>query len=255
MAEDGNSIEVCATLSTEYTLEKSISITLETKDGTGESHMPLLIHVKSARATMQIVNLNPVAIANLRRKLYKYLNKAILNIVLNVVATDARNDYDAVPATTLEFPASSGNDVTQCITVTITDDMLIECNETFTVSLALLNSAANLNTGNTETTVTITDSDSKWFPNQEVCIQIYLFPGAVISVPMTMPTDEAAGSVSVCATLTTTPANAELAKSITVSFSITGSTGSYPTLLFDYCSSKYPFIASISKWLLLSSYL
>ena len=38
MAENDNSIDVCATLSTDFTLEKGIFITLETDDGTGTSH-------------------------------------------------------------------------------------------------------------------------------------------------------------------------------------------------------------------------
>ena len=81
--------------------------------------------------------------------------------IINNTATDTEDDYDAVSATTLEFPAGSGNSLTRCITVDITDDLLIECDETFTVSLTLINSADNLNTDNTQTTVTITDSDSK----------------------------------------------------------------------------------------------
>ena len=57
----------------------------------------------------------------------------------------------------LIFPTSSGNNDTQCLNVTITDDTALEGAETFIVTLTTADTLVML--GDNETTVTITDNE------------------------------------------------------------------------------------------------
>ena len=71
-------------------------------------------------------------------------------------------------STTLMFSAGSmDGDMTPCITVTITDDNVLEGDETFTVALTVSGSTVTL--GNAETVVTITDNEG-----QHIFIVVYL---------------------------------------------------------------------------------
>ena len=55
------------------------------------------------------------------------------------------------------FPAGSINGSTQCIDITITDDEVLEADETFTVTIDV--TTPGVMEGNNMTTVTIIDND------------------------------------------------------------------------------------------------
>ena len=70
-------------------------------------------------------------------------------------------DYTAV-SSLLSFPAitSTVDNVMQCINVGITDDLVFEGPETFTVTVTTISSLMTL--GNNDTTVTITDNEGEY---------------------------------------------------------------------------------------------
>ena len=77
------------------------------------------------------------------------------------VSAVAGSDYAEVMSMT--FTISSGStdgDMSECLDVSITDDALVEGNETFTVQLVV--TTAGVTTGNDMTTVTITDNEGIW---------------------------------------------------------------------------------------------
>ncbi len=59
------------------------------------------------------------------------------------------------------FPVNSTDDATQCLNVTITDDVLLEGNETLTMMLALVSIEADVIIGNEMTAITITDNEGE----------------------------------------------------------------------------------------------
>ena len=61
-----------------------------------------------------------------------------------------------------EFPVGSGNGVSSCISVSISEDLLVEGNEIFSVKLMLDTESRGVTLGNAETTVTIIDEDSQF---------------------------------------------------------------------------------------------
>ena len=62
----------------------------------------------------------------------------------------------------LTFPVGSLDNDTQCLNVSIIDDdTALEGDETFTVTLTLLTTGLGVTTGNTMTTITITDNEGK----------------------------------------------------------------------------------------------
>ena len=70
------------------------------------------------------------------------------------------SDYTAV-SSPLIFPATTSTDnVMQCINVSITDDLVFEGPETFTVTVTTTSSQVTL--GNDNTTVTITDNEGEY---------------------------------------------------------------------------------------------
>ena len=65
-------------------------------------------------------------------------------------------------STMLTFPAgSSDGDMSQCVDVTITEDTLVEGDEAFAVTLTLQTTGVGVTTGNSTTTVTITDNEGR----------------------------------------------------------------------------------------------
>ena len=72
------------------------------------------------------------------------------------------SDYEPV-SSSLMFPAGSINGSTQCINITITDDGVLEADETFTVTLTTM--TPRVIVGNGQTTVSIMDNESWWFRN------------------------------------------------------------------------------------------
>ncbi len=59
----------------------------------------------------------------------------------------------------LDFPVNSMNDDFQCLNVNITDDTLVEGNETFTVTLMPLATGLDVTAVNDATILTITDNE------------------------------------------------------------------------------------------------
>ena len=74
----------------------------------------------------------------------------------HAVSAVAGTDYTAVPPSSLVFPTESTGTMDQCIDVTVTNDEVIEGDETFTVGLTV--NTPVVMEGNTMTTVTITTS-------------------------------------------------------------------------------------------------
>ena len=74
-----------------------------------------------------------------------------------IVSAVAGRDYITMSDSSLEFPVGAVNgDMSQCLTVIVTNDEIIEGDETFTVILTV--NTAGVMVGNTETTVTIMTS-------------------------------------------------------------------------------------------------
>ena len=71
------------------------------------------------------------------------------------------DDFTALSAEEVTFLVGDADGQERCATVDLTDDDLVECDEDFTVSLALVTSKPNLSLGTDMTTVTISDSDCK----------------------------------------------------------------------------------------------
>ena len=59
----------------------------------------------------------------------------------------------------MTFMVGDADGQERCATIALTEDDLVECEEDFTVSLALVTSNPNLSLGTEITTVTISDSD------------------------------------------------------------------------------------------------
>ncbi len=69
-------------------------------------------------------------------------------------------DYGSVEDYPLVIPGGSGPGSVSCVHISITDDSILEYNETFTVSLSF-ESLVNVTFDPTEAKVTIKDDDSK----------------------------------------------------------------------------------------------
>ena len=77
-----------------------------------------------------------------------------------IVSAVAGSDYESV-SSSLMFPAGSINGSTQCINITITDDEVLEADETFTVTLTV--ETTRVMEGNTMTEVVIMpDNDCEY---------------------------------------------------------------------------------------------
>ena len=76
---------------------------------------------------------------------------------VDIVSAVAGLDYIMTFDSSLEFPVGAANgDMSQCLTVMVTNDEIIEGDETFTVTLTV--HTAGVMEGNNETTVTILTS-------------------------------------------------------------------------------------------------
>ena len=85
----------------------------------------------------------------------------------------------------LEFPVGSTNGMMQCLNITIEEDAVLEGDETFTVTLALVTTGLNVAIDNAMANITITDNEG-CCPSfvMAVCIRtLYLCPYSGHSVP------------------------------------------------------------------------
>ena len=80
----------------------------------------------------------------------------LLNLFHTATSGD---DFTALLAEEVTFLVGDADGQERCATIDLTDDDLVECDEDFTVSLALVTSKPNLSLGTDSTTVTISDSD------------------------------------------------------------------------------------------------
>ena len=98
------------------------------------------------------------------------------------------------------FPAGSINGSTQCIDITITDDEVLEADETFTVTLTTM--TPRVIVGNGQTAVTITADEGNCQKHFICFIRLALhFIDATISLPTVVSVIEGDGTVEVCATI------------------------------------------------------
>ena len=111
-------------------------------------------------------------------------------------------------ATGSDFTMMSGITITadstgeHCADISITNDDLLEGNETFTVTLAVTNPSSGVTLDNDVVEITITDNEGKFYVSQSV---MFDSPHTHTDVSMSVPTmrimAEGDGTVEVCATL------------------------------------------------------
>ena len=113
-----------------------------------------------------------------------------------------------------------------CIDVSITEDEVLEGDQTFTVILTT--SDPNVLLGNNETTVIIMDSRSEFYfyfaDHMTSLLHMLVGPDVSVSVPTRISVGEGDGSVQVCATMS---AVEETERDFNITFSTGDSTGTY----------------------------
>ncbi len=94
-------------------------------------------------------------------------SKCLINVLL--VAVDGE-DY-TLGSPTVTFPDTSDVGTTVCATFTIVDDSILELDQQFEVQVVTPTDPANItfNVTASTTTVTITDNDSKYTPDETGC--------------------------------------------------------------------------------------
>ena len=118
VAEEGGTVQVCATLTTPVSIGADVTVTLATSDDAGTMLKHSAVHSQC-----------------------ESLSSAI-----------AGSDYMPVSMDVV-FPVGTSNGGMQCINVTIIDDSTMEGDETFTVTLTTSSPVVTL--GNAVTTITI----------------------------------------------------------------------------------------------------
>ena len=68
-------------------------------------------------------------------------------------------DYQSLLNEPVMFYAGDGNGTERCANITLNEDLLVECEEEFNITLAIATDKPNLILGNAYTTVSITDSE------------------------------------------------------------------------------------------------
>ena len=124
VAEEGGTVQVCATLTTPHSIGVDVTVTVTTSDDTGTMLKHSTVHSQCEAL--------PAAIAG--------------------------SDYVSASMDVV-FPVGTSNGGMQCIGVIIIDDSEMEGDETFAVTLTTLSSAVTL--GNAVTTITITANDGE----------------------------------------------------------------------------------------------
>ena len=70
-------------------------------------------------------------------------------------------DFDALSMQPVVFQSGESDGAEMCVNISIRNDLTVECDENFTVSISLESDKNNLFLGQDLTTVTIKDSNSK----------------------------------------------------------------------------------------------
>ena len=129
VAESDSAVEVCVTLMTfpiGSTLTEQVDLTLSTMSGSGK----------------------------LSTSKPKYCHHS------STVASDVDGDYTAFSAEPLSFLSGSTDGSQVCSNISVASDGMVECEEDFTLLLALSTTESNLFLGNNSTAITLMDNDS-----------------------------------------------------------------------------------------------
>ncbi len=86
------------------------------------------------------------------------LSPGLTNFPL-LLATGSDVDYQSLDGEQVTFLAGDANGMERCINITLQEDSLVECEEEFNVTLAIIMDKPNLMLGGATTTVIIMDSD------------------------------------------------------------------------------------------------
>ena len=83
---------------------------------------------------------------------------------MNFIATSESGDWDfaTLSMEPVIFESGATDGTGMCVNISLSNDLMVECDENFTVSLTLVSSKRNLFLGQDSTSVTIEDSDSKF---------------------------------------------------------------------------------------------
>lgn len=129
----------------------------------------------------------------------------------------------------LTFVPGSGNGTELCAPIITNPDDLIECDENFTVILALTTLGTSINVGNNISVITLLDIEGiLWL---SLFLQLHVdnsfdFLAASFAVPNSAITlVENEPSVMMCVTMTVTPATATLNKEVVLTLSAVEGTG------------------------------
>ena len=108
----------------------------------------------------------------------------------------------AVTEASMSFAINSDDGDMVCFSVTILEDLRVELDEQFSISLSLVTTGSSLQTGSTMTTITILDDDSE-IQSTYVgdCANQVASTVASVSVPETDTVAESTSSIRICATL------------------------------------------------------
>ena len=80
-------------------------------------------------------------------------------------------DFDPLVMQPVVFESGASDGTEMCVNISLSSDLMVECDENFTVSIFLDSSKNNLFLGQDSTTVTIEDSDSKFL---SLCVKLQI---------------------------------------------------------------------------------
>ena len=112
-------------------------------------------------------------------------------------------DYQSLLNVPVMFYAGDGNGTERCANMTLNEDLLVECEEEFNITLAIASDKPNLILGNTYTTVSITDSEGMTPIHLQTTKFILSLVEAMFSLPITDARAEAETPFMACVILTT----------------------------------------------------
>ena len=119
-------------------------------------------------------------------------------------ATDIDMDYQPLTEEEVVFLVGDTNGTERCVNITILEDLLVEREEEFIVTLAIITSNANLFIDNANTTVSIIDNDGIVMHSFHHAVFIWLFNAeATFSVPTSASVEEEDSLFMTCVMLAT----------------------------------------------------
>ena len=148
------------------------------------------------------------------------------------------SDYERVHSEQA-FVSGSSDGATSCVDIAIINDLALEGDQTFILSMTTSDPQVMIGAG--DTNVTITDNDSEYHLRE--CHNIvkmsskYLYIDVTVSIPASMRVSEGEGMVQVCATLS---AIESIQTNFLVSLSSTDNTGTdcrYPKSKIEWFSN------------------